>query len=107
MSEVGNRSVAIHQKDICRDVDIAPWSTEGVGQDPAIIQDDELGIDRNVAAASYPALNARRDLLSVRCTSDPVVVIVILPPSAGVASVVTLPFCMFRSLVIDSYIARQ
>ena len=45
-----------------RDVDIAPWSTEGVGQDLAIIQNDELRIDRNVAAASYPALNARRDM---------------------------------------------
>jgi hypothetical protein len=30
--------------------------------------------------------------LSVRCTNDPVVVIEILPPSAEVAAVVTLPF---------------
>ena len=62
VSEVGNRSVAIHQKDIRRDVDIATGTTEGVGQDLAIIQDDEIGIDSNVPTASYPALNTRRDL---------------------------------------------
>ena len=61
-SETGNSPAAVHQKDIPRDIDIAPVTTEGLGKDLAVIQNDELRIDRNVAAISYPALNARRDL---------------------------------------------
>ena len=32
VSEVGNCSAAVHQKDIRRDVDIAPWATEGLAR---------------------------------------------------------------------------
>ncbi len=45
----------IHQKDIRRNIDIAPWATEGICEDLTIVQDQGLRIDVDVAATTDAA----------------------------------------------------
>src|SRR5439155_10894281 len=74
-------SAAVHQKDIRCNIDIAPWTTERVGEDPTVVQDQGLGIfDVDVAATTDAAFHRGRDLRvrhidEVRCIQSDVTAI--------------------------------
>src|SRR5262249_44210975 len=54
-------SVVVNQKHIRDDIDISPGTSEGVGQDLTVVQDQGARVDVDVAATTDTAFYRRRD----------------------------------------------
>src|SRR5262249_6819817 len=52
----------VHQKNIRRNIDIAPWAAEGIGEDLTIVQNQGLRVDVDVAATTLAHSYRGRDL---------------------------------------------